>query len=278
MQKTKKYRKIFYCLLAAWVLWCLPMIINIPLFRSKYVNIICGIGIAGTIISILYILYRIQDVWTEDRDEAIRQANQYLFEKYFGDMQCTVGEVLPAEKEQNIIYTGRDINNLYEISGKFNNTKFIYRGIIIQKTERSTEPEGREIIRCYFKGNTLKWTDNMLNGKNDMILYTDAMPGILQTYPKSYGYEKIDTFPDKSELYSRGVPYADTVKRLREISDIADKCFMNASRKNNHPDMAIFVKDSDVEIFIDTPEVKEIDIMKGIYFTTDMIENLYSCL
>ena len=271
MQKTKKYRKIFYCLLAAWVIWCLPMIINIPLFRGKYVNMICGIGIAGTIISILYVLYRIQDVWTEDRDETIRQTNQYLLEKYFGDMQCTVGEISSVEKERNIIYFHRDINNLYEISGKFNNTKFIYRGIIVQKTEESLEPRNKELIRCYFKGNTLKWTDHMLNGKNDIILYTDAMAEIIQTYPKEYGYEKIDIFPNKAELYAKETPNADTIKRLCEISNMAEKCFMNASRKNIHVDMAVFVKDLDVEIFLYDSKVKELDTMKGIYFITELL-------
>ena len=274
MQKTKKYRKIFYCLLAAWVLWCLPMIINIPLFRGKYVNMICGIGIGGTVISILYILYRIQDVWEEDRDETIRQTNQYLLEKYFGDMQCTAGEVPSAEKERNIIYAGRDIKNLYEIAGTFNNIKFIYRGIIVQKTEEYLEPRDKELIRCYFKGNTLKWTDNMINGKNDIILYTDAMAEIMQTDPKQYGYEKIDVFPNKSELYAKETPRTDTIKRLCEISNIAEKCFMNASQKNIHVDMAIFVKDSVVEIFLYVSKVKEIDTMKGISFITEIIGNL----
>ncbi len=275
MQKTKKCRKIFYCLLVIWVLWCLPMIIHIPVFRGKYVNIVCGIGITATIISILYVLYHIQDVWIEDRDEAIKRTNQYLFEKYFGDMQCTLGEVLPDEKDQNMIYTGRDINHLYQISGTLNNIKFIYRGIIIQKVEEYMEPKDKEHIRCYFKGNTLKWTDNMLNGKNDMIFYTDAMAGMIQTYPEKYGYEKIHTFPNQSKLYAKGTPYADAVKRLCEISDMAKNCFLNVSKKNTHVDMAVFVKDSDVEIFLYVPKVKEMDTMMGICFITDMIKNLY---
>lgn len=274
MQKTKKYKKIFYCLLVVWILWCLPMAIRIPVFRGRYVNIVCGIGIAGTVISILYVLYQIQDAWIDDRDETIEQINRYLIEKYFGDMQCTAGEVSCGEKEQNIIYTDRDINNLYEISGKLNNIKFIYRGIIIQKTEEYLERKDKEHIRCYFKGNTLKWTDTLLGGVNDIIFYTDAMAGIIQTYPKEYGYEKMDTFPDKSVLYTKGMPYVGTVKRLCEISEIAKDCFRKVLGEKNYVDMAIFVKNSNVEIFLYNPKVKELEIMKGVNFITDMIGNL----
>ena len=103
MQKTRKIKKIFYRLLVVWVLWYLPMLICMPVFHSQYINIICGMGIALTITSIVYVLYRIQDVWEDDRKETIRQINKYLFEKYLGDIQCIEGKVPQTEKERNII-------------------------------------------------------------------------------------------------------------------------------------------------------------------------------
>lgn len=276
MPKTKKNKKIFHSLLVVWLLWYLPMFAPIPLFRGKYINIICGIGMAVTIIGILYVLYRMQDVWEEDRKETIMQTDKYLFEKYFGDIRCAEGEISSSEREQNIIYDGRDIKILYEVTGKLNNLKFTYRGIFVQKTERSREwePNSKKITRYYFKGNAFKWTDSMLHGTNDMIFFTDAMEGIMQTYPKSYGYEKIDVFPNKSVLYSKGTPFADTVKRLCNIYEMADKCFMDVSQRNEPANMAIFVKNSDIEIFIYDSKIKEIDIMKGIHFFTEMIGNL----
>lgn len=114
----------------------------------------------------------------------------------------------------------------------------------------------------------------MLCGKNDMVFFTDAMEGIIQTYPKSYGYEKIDVLPNKAVIYSKGTPYAGTVKRIFEIYEKSDKYFMEVLQKKNHADMAIFVKDSDVEMFIYDHKVKEIDIVKRIEFVTELIKEI----
>ena len=77
-----------------------------------------------------------------------------------------------------------------------------------------------------------------------------------------YNAQKVTYFPLKKSGISymtTGTLYevtgklhdTETVKRLCEIYEIADRCFMDVSQKDNHADMTIFVKDSiDLEPFV----------------------------